>query len=159
MQSVGVDIVPVFRRVEMSEGIFIVMSGNFRVSAGSRCKEHQHKVVPARSVVRPVVMGAVKCVFLIKRAPALTRAVYYQLMLKLRTACRRYIRLMRRVAVGGADYRRNAGGFEAVLKIVLLKLVCGGYRYRSELMKPQYRVPELVMPFKHQHYAVAFSYA
>ena len=66
---------------------------------------------------------------------------------------------MRGVTVGGADYGAYVRRVEAVLKVVLLQKVGSGYRYRSELVKRQYRVPELIMPFKHQHYPVALLYA
>ena len=66
---------------------------------------------------------------------------------------------MRGVTVGGADYGAYVRRVEAVLKVVLLQKVGSGYRYRPELMKRDYRVPELVMPLKHQHYAVALFYA
>ena len=83
VQTVGVNIVPVFRGVKMPERVFIVVRRNFRVAACAGGEEHKHKVVAAGCVRRSFIVGAVKFVFLVKATPALSLAVYNQLYKRL----------------------------------------------------------------------------
>ena len=120
VQTVGVNIVPVFRGVEMPERVFIAMRRNFRVAACARCKEHKHKVVAAGCVRRSFIVGAVKPVFLIKAAPALSLAVYNKLYKRLAVILFGNIGLVGGIAVRRADNRLNARRLKAVTEIVLL---------------------------------------
>ena len=156
VQTVRVNIVPVFRCVEVPQRVFIVMRRNFRVAACARCKEHKHKVVAAGGVRRSFIVGAVKLVFLIKAAPALALAVYNKLYKRLAVILFGNIGLVGGVTVRRADNRLNARRPKAVAEIVLLQLIGGRNCNRAQLIKPQHCKPELIVAFQHQHYAVAF---
>ena len=136
VQTVRVNVVPVFRGVKMPERVFIVVRRNFRVTACARCEEHKHKVVAAGCVRRSFIVGAVKLVFLVKAAPALALAVYNQLYKRLAVIPFGNIGLVGGIAVRRADKRLNARRLKAVAEIVLLQLIGGGNRNSAELIKP-----------------------
>ena len=99
MKPVGVDVVPVFRRVEVTEGVSVAVGGYLRVAGGARGEEHQHSVVAAGGVGGSVEMRAEERRFLVEAAPALALAVNDYLVYDLRAFCGGKLRLMRRVAL------------------------------------------------------------
>ena len=136
VQTVRVNVVPVFRGVEVPERVFIAVRRNFRVAACAGGEEHKHKVVAAGCVRRSFIVGAVKPVFLVKAAPALSLAVYNHLYKRLTVILFGNIGLVGGVAVRRADDRLNARRLETVAEIVLLQLIGGGNSNSSQLIKP-----------------------
>ena len=59
------------------------------------------------------------------------------------------------VPVGGADDGGNTARLEAVLKVVLQKLIGGGDGDGADLVQSQDGIPELVVALEHQHHPVA----
>ena len=77
MQSVGIDIVPIFSGDVVTQGIFIGMGSNSRISAGAGGKEHEHGVVAAGGVGSALVDVAEIRQILIKIMPAFAGTVGY----------------------------------------------------------------------------------
>ena len=73
VQSVRINIVPVFGCMEMAKRIFIVMRCNFRISRSSRGKIHKHCIITAGGIFSTLKVRAEALVFLIKIFPAIFR--------------------------------------------------------------------------------------
>ena len=87
--------------------------------------------------------------------PALALAAHQYFGFKGGACGRCQIDLVRHVAVGGTYYCAYLRCVKAVVKIVLLQQVGCGNCNRAQFVQRQYCVPELVVAFEHQHYAVA----
>ena len=74
MQTVGVNIVPVFCGVEVTERVFVIVRGDLRIAGRAGGEEHQHKVVAAGCICLALKMSAEQLVFVVKAAPALALA-------------------------------------------------------------------------------------
>ena len=77
MQSVRINIVPIFSSDVVTQGIFIGMSSDSRISAGAGGKEHKHGVIAAGSVGSALVDVAEIRQILIKIMPAFAGTVGY----------------------------------------------------------------------------------
>ena len=88
-------------------------------------------------------VGREELVFLVKGPPALARAVDDDLVFEAAAFRVGELELMGGVAVGGAEDRGDPRGLEAVLKVVLEKLVDRRDRDGAELVQAEHRAPEL----------------
>ena len=157
MQTVGVNIVPIFCGYEMAERISVSVHCNLGVARCARSKEHEHRIIAECAVLgrRSVINIAELAVFLIEIMPALTLAVSNYPCFKNRAFFRRKLNLMSNVSVSSADNCADLTCIESVFKIVVNKLICCGNNDCADLMERKNREPELIMALENKHYPVA----
>ena len=149
------NIVPILRGDVMTECVFIIVAGNFRIARGSRSEEHKHRVCAAGRLLGPRKVAAEHCVFIFKAVPALTLSADKDFYLQVAVACRSSVNVVGRIIVRRADYRLDMGSFEAVFKVVLKKLMGSRDCYCAELMERKNGEPELIVPLENHHNLVA----
>ena len=155
VQSVRIDLVPVAGRDEVAQGILVVMGSDLGIAGGAGSEEHQHQVIAAGAILRPVVMGGVGQVLLIEAAPALTLAIDHDLVFHRGAVQSGRFGLGGHVTVRRADDGANARCLKAVGNVLLQQLVGGQDDHRAQLVQGIDDVPELVMPLEDEHHLVA----
>ena len=155
VQAVGVDLVPVFRRDEVAQGIFIIVGRQLRIAGGAGGEEHQHRVGAAGGVLGPGEVAAEEGVFLVEVVPALAAAADEDLLPHLGAFRRRQVDLVGGVAVGGAEDGADVRRMEAVAEVLGLELVGGGDGHGAQLVEAQDGEPELVVALEDEHDPVA----
>ena len=160
MYAVGIDVMPVTRRNEMTESIQMAMRRDFRITGSTGSEVHEIRIVTAGEFGR--ICGTLENVAasldsLVEIEPAVAFALNYHAHDLHSAFFDGKIDLMSNIAVGSAYDSFNVGSLESVGKIVLNELICSRNNDRAYLMERNYREPELIMTFKNEHYLIAFS--
>ena len=155
MKSFRVNAVPVFGCDEMSERIFIVVCGNFRITGSAGSEEHEHRVVSAGSFLVSAEGTGEHGVIFVKIEPAFAASVDDDFRGEGRAVCGGSVNSFGGFAVCGADNSADSGGIEAVFKVVLKELVGCGNRNGSDFVESKNGEPELVMALENKHNLIA----
>ena len=159
MKSVGLTAVPVFGREEVAQSIGVLVLHHLGISRGSGREEHQSRLIAARSL-RSASEGALEHrIFLVEIPPAFTRAVDYHLELERRTVRLDLVHDLGAVAVSGTDDCLDTRCIEAVLEIMLAKLISCRDCHGADLVQCNHCRPELPVALEDQHDLVALSYS
>ena len=157
MQAVGVDAVPVFGGEEMAEGVFVRMRGDLGIACGAGGEEHEHRVVAARRVhagLTDEFLG-IQAELAVKITPAGARAADEDARLQRGALFDDRVDLSGNAAVCRTQHRLDAGGVEAVFKILGQQLAGGGDGHGAELVQAENGDPELIVPLEHEQHTVA----
>ena len=155
VELASLDAVPIFRGNEMSERVFVGVLGDLRIACRARGEEHEHRIVSAGGILRPLVLSGEELVLAVEIVPAISLTSGKNLCANAGAALAGAVDLVGKVSVVGTDYRRDLSRVEAVFEIVLLQEVRRGYNDRAELVKSEDREPELIVTLQHKHYLVA----
>ena len=139
----------------MTQGVLVVMQGDFRIAGGAGGEEHQHRIVAAGGVFFPGKILVIERVFLVKVVPAFPVVTDDNLGVQSRAVGSSQIHLVGRIAVSGTDDGADTSGVKTIFKVVLNQLVCRRDCDGAQFVQAQNAEPELVVPFEHQHNPVA----
>ena len=151
VQAVPLAAVPVFGGHIVAQRVGVLVGRHFGVAGGAGGEEHEGNVIAAGSVRRAVIAAGKERVFRIEVMPAFPDAVDHDQGFDAGAFGRGALGDLRCIPVGRADQRADAGGVEAVFKVVLLQLVGGGNGDGPQLVQRDHGEPELVMAFQHEH--------
>ena len=155
MQTVGIDVVPVFRGHEVTERVSLGMRGYFGIAGGARREIHQHQVVEPRVGTRED--GGLLRELLVEIVPTVAfLAAHRYFVFDGRAGDESGFALVNHGVFVGDDAGFYLRSVETVFVVVRREQVGSGYRYRAEFMQSQYRKPELVFAFHHEHDGIAF---
>ena len=139
----------------MTECVFVIVLGDLRVAGRAGGEEHEHWVIAAGGVRRPLVLAGEERIFGVEVVPALALPADEDLRRQSGTLRGGALDVGGGVAVGGAEDGGDARRLKTVGEIVLVELIRRGDRDRAELMQTEDREPELVMTLEYEHHAVA----
>ena len=118
VQPVGIHAMPVFRRNEMSQRIFIAMLCHLRITRGAGAEEHNHGIVAAGTVLTSVEFSAVHQILFVKVPPSGSISAHHDFQFKAGRCKLRFVYALRRLAVRRADDGFDSGRLETVFKIL-----------------------------------------
>ena len=150
MPASGGDVVP--------QRVFVRMRGYPGVSRGARREEHEHLVVAAGGVGGAHERVAAERHLAVVVEPALALSAY-EYLYHAGVGLGGLFGVQMCLSVGRAYDGADAGGVEAVFKVVQHQLVRGGNGYSSDLVEREHAEPELIVALEHQHHPVAPLYS
>ena len=155
VQTVALDAVPIFCRDVMPEGVFVAVRGNFGIARCAGGEEHGADILAAGRVGSALEFSGIEGVLFIEAVPALALSADQDLGFQLGAGLGGFVNGVRDRAVRRCDDGADACGLEAVFKVMCKELIGCGNGNCTELVQGEHGEPKLVMPLKHQHYAVA----
>ena len=155
VKSVLLATVPIFRGHVMTECVLVGMHSHLGIAGRARGKEHEHRIVSTGSIGLAQISAAEETVLAIIKVPSFPLAADYDLGERKTVLLLCELDLTCGITVCGTEYRADTRRLEAIGEIVLDELICRGDRDRAELMKSEYREPELIMSLENEHNSVA----
>ena len=154
MQTVGVNILPVLCRQEMTQPVFVAVGSNLRVAGCTGGEEHQDRIISAGGILRPLKFAAICRQLTIKVMPARTGTAGADQGLDRLALLHCPLHMLGHISVTGADNGADAGCVKSVHIVMLQQLVGCRDCNCPQLMQRHNGEPELIVPLQHQHHPV-----